>query len=182
MQASAQKGRKSWASILVTLEVGNAVKGAETRGPCSDRNRALCASSKAGLASSRMNLSSNFLVAFFCHPTFAHSSGNPCDPTPLPQRTLHDGGQKNQVGGHIGRYEEKRKGQMQASAQKGRKSWASILVTLEVGNAVKGAETRGPCSDRNRALCASSKAGHTSSRMNLSSNFLVAFFCHPTFG
>ena len=60
--------------------------------------------------------------------------------------------------------------------------WASILVTMDVGNAVKGADAKGPCWDRSKARWRSSHPGRTSSWMNLCSVCLVAFCCQPTFG
>ena len=53
-------------------------------------------------------------------------------------------------------------------------------MALDVGSAVSGADARGPHCERMRAL--SSRAGHTESWMNFTSNFLEALCCHPIFG
>ena len=99
--------------------------------------------------------------------------GTLSDPPHPPQRTLLGGGPRQ-----VRRF--KGRDRCNLLHMRRRSGWASILVTLDMGNAVKGADAEGPCWDRSKARWGSSLPGRTSSWMNLCSVCLVAVCCQPT--
>ena len=74
------------------------------------------------------------------------------------------------------------RGKRRRRQSKRRNDCASILITLDVGSTVKGADARGPCWDLIRARAESSNVGHTSFWMNACSTCFTACRCQPTLG
>ena len=71
------------------------------------------------------------------------------------------------TGGHIGRCGEPKGEEGAVCGREGaEKAGKAILVALDVGNAMRAAEAKGPCWDLNIALRESFRPGHTTSDMN----------------